>query len=108
MHSTGMPDADNVNERVIVDAADNEIGTWAISVWANDLTTDDVQSYSVVVNGAISPATGDAPEASESSSITAPLWSISTCDVRFTCACTRRDFLTSNLYRSPIMKARIK
>ncbi|CAM9868950.1 unnamed protein product, partial [Ascophyllum nodosum] len=57
MWSTGIADANNVNERVIVDAADVENGTWAILVWANELTTD-VQSYSLVVNGAISPATG--------------------------------------------------
>ena len=75
MWSTGIADANNVNERVIVDAADVENGTWAISVWANELTID-VQSYSLVVNGAISPATGDAPEASESSPTTAPVWSI--------------------------------
>ena len=75
MWSTGIADANNVNERVIVDAADVENGTWAILVWANELTTD-VQSYSLVVNGAISPATGIAPEISESSSTTAPSWSV--------------------------------
>ncbi|CAN0100531.1 unnamed protein product, partial [Ascophyllum nodosum] len=67
MWSTGIADTNNVNERVIVDAADVENGTWTVSVWSNELTTD-VQSYSLIVNGAISPATGDAPEASESSS----------------------------------------
>ncbi|CAN0458389.1 unnamed protein product [Ascophyllum nodosum] len=55
MWSTGVTDVYNVNERVIIDAADVESGTWTISVWANELGTD-VQRYSLVVNGAISSA----------------------------------------------------
>ena len=62
MWDSGDADEDNVNERVIVDAADVESGTWAVWVWAQALTTD-FQSYSLVVNGAISPGTGDGTSA---------------------------------------------
>lgn len=58
MWDSGVTDRANVNERVIVDASDVETGTWSVWVWAKQLTTDE-QSYSLVVNGAISPATGD-------------------------------------------------
>lgn len=58
MWASGVADEDNVNERVIVDAADVESGTWAVWVWAQALITDS-QSYSLVVNGAISPGAGD-------------------------------------------------
>lgn len=57
MWASGATDTSNVNERVIVDAADVESGTWSVWVWAKVLSTD-VQSYSLVVNGAISPGTG--------------------------------------------------
>eukprot|EP00752_Nemacystus_decipiens_P004360 g3984.t1 len=56
MWASGITDTVNVNERVIVDAADIETGVWSVWVWAKRLTTDE-QSYSLVVNGAISPAT---------------------------------------------------
>lgn len=58
MWSSGEKDAANVNERVVVGAADVESGTWTVSVSSNSLTADDEQSYSLVVNGAISPAAG--------------------------------------------------
>lgn len=58
MWASGDADEDNVNERVIVDAEDVVSGTWAVWVWAQALSTDS-QSYSLVVNGAISPGTGD-------------------------------------------------
>lgn len=57
MWESGDADEVNVNERVIVNAADVETGTWAVWVWAKSLNTDS-QSYSLVVNGAISPGTG--------------------------------------------------
>ncbi|CAM9691381.1 unnamed protein product [Scytosiphon promiscuus] len=57
MWTSGATDTSNVNERVIVDAADVESGTYSVWVWAKMLSTD-VQSYSLVVNGAISPGTG--------------------------------------------------
>lgn len=56
MWKSGEVDDANVNERVIVDACDVESGTWTVRVSAKALTTD-VQSYSLVVNGAISPVT---------------------------------------------------
>lgn len=58
MWTSGVRDEVNVNERVVVDAVDAETGTWSAWVWAQELTTG-TQSYSLVVNGAISPATGD-------------------------------------------------
>ena len=58
MWASGEADDANVNERVIVDPSDVESGTWTVSVSAKSLTTD-VQSYSLVVNGAISPVTQD-------------------------------------------------
>eukprot|EP00752_Nemacystus_decipiens_P002497 g2346.t1 len=58
MWSTGLKDTLNVNERVVVDAADVESGTWTVLVSSNVLTAADEQSYSLVVNGAISPADG--------------------------------------------------
>lgn len=58
MWGSDLVDMSNVNERVIVDAEDVETGTWTVWVWANALMTD-TQSYSLVVNGAISPATGE-------------------------------------------------
>ena len=57
MWESGRTDTVNVNERVIVDAADVETGVWSVWVWAKRLTVSDEQSYSLVVNGAISPAT---------------------------------------------------
>ena len=52
MWSSGETDEDNVNERVIIDASDVESGTWTISVSSKELVRP-VQSYSLVVNGAI-------------------------------------------------------
>ncbi|CAM9670039.1 unnamed protein product [Ectocarpus fasciculatus] len=57
MWDSGVTDSANVNERVIVDADDVETGTWSVWIWADSLMTDS-QSYSLVVNGAISPGTG--------------------------------------------------
>ncbi|CAN0552174.1 unnamed protein product, partial [Laminaria digitata] len=54
MWASGDADDANVNERVIVDALDVESGTWEVWVEAKSLTTE-FQSYSLVVNGAISP-----------------------------------------------------
>ena len=54
MWSSGRADTVNVNERVTVDSADVESGTYTVQVAANGLTTD-TQKYSLVVNGAISP-----------------------------------------------------
>lgn len=54
MWKSGKVDDANVNERVIVDACDVETGTWTVRVSAKALTTD-VQSYSLVVSGAIIP-----------------------------------------------------
>ncbi|CAM9619828.1 unnamed protein product, partial [Hapterophycus canaliculatus] len=65
MWGSNVLDETNVNERVIIDAADVETGTWTIWVWANDLTTD-AQAYSLVVNGAISPGTGEGANAASS------------------------------------------
>ena len=61
MWDLGEKDALNVNERVVVDAADVESGTWTVVVSSNSLATDE-QSYSLVVNGAISPAAGGVTE----------------------------------------------
>lgn len=76
--ATGVADLVNVNERVIVDAADVEGGTYTVRVTADGLTTA-TQSYSLVVNGAISPlaASSEAPSApspvsSSSSSFSVP------------------------------------
>ena len=57
MWASGVTDTVNMNERVIVDAEDMESGVWLVWVWAKSLTTD-AQSYSLVVNGGISPAGG--------------------------------------------------
>ena len=53
MWSSGNTDVANVNERVVVDAADVESGTWTVYVSSNSFTAADKQSYSLVVNGAI-------------------------------------------------------
>ena len=58
MWASGDPDVTNVNERVVVDVADVESGVWRVWVWANRLGTD-VQSYSLVVNGAITAAAAE-------------------------------------------------
>ncbi|CAM9536300.1 unnamed protein product, partial [Laminaria digitata] len=50
--SLGLSDNRNVNERVIVAAADVESGIWTVRVVTNGLTTLS-QRYSLVVNGAI-------------------------------------------------------
>ena len=75
MWSTGETDEYNVNERVIVDADDVESGTWAIWVSAKELFTD-TQSYSLVVNRAISPATGAGLDPSQSRLTAAPVFGI--------------------------------
>ena len=50
--TSGEVDTSNVNERVIIAAADVESGTWTVRVSTKGLLTD-VQRYSLVVNGAI-------------------------------------------------------
>ena len=50
--SSGEVDTSNVNERVIIAAADVESGMWTVRVSTKGLLTDS-QSYSLVVNGAI-------------------------------------------------------
>eukprot|EP00903_Cladosiphon_okamuranus_P015158 g14016.t1 len=67
MWSSGEKDTTNVNERVVVDASDVESGTWAVIVSSNSLTAADEQSYSLVVNGAISPASGGVTDETETS-----------------------------------------
>lgn len=72
MWGSGIVDEANVNERVIIDAADVETGTWTIWVTAGVLTTD-AQAYSLVVNGAISPGTGEGAVAASSWDTSNPL-----------------------------------
>ena len=55
MWSSGDKDTVNVNERVVVGAADVQNGTWKVLVSSNGLSTAEDQSYSLVVHGAISP-----------------------------------------------------
>ena len=50
--SSGELDTSNVNERVIIAAADVESGTWTVRVSTKGLLAES-QSYSLVVNGAI-------------------------------------------------------
>lgn len=50
--SSGEVDTSNVNERVIIAAADVESGTWTVRVSTKSLLTES-QRYSLVVNGAI-------------------------------------------------------
>lgn len=59
MWRTGVVDAVNPNERVIIPSGVVESGTWTVYVWAKRLTTG-TQSYSLVVNGAISPVAANA------------------------------------------------
>lgn len=68
MWVSGEADDANVNERVIVDAAEVQSGTWTVRVSANALSTDE-QAYSLVVNGAISPASGEGADPASSSSV---------------------------------------
>ncbi|CAM9807733.1 unnamed protein product [Ectocarpus fasciculatus] len=72
MWGSDTTDNRNVNERVIVDADDVETGTWTVWVWANSLITDS-QSYSLVVNGAISPGTGEGASGSSSFEVSSSL-----------------------------------
>lgn len=72
MWGSNIVDTKNVNERVIIDADDVETGTWTVWVWSNTLTTN-TQSYSLVVNGAISPGTGEGASAGTSWETTNPL-----------------------------------
>lgn len=74
MWGTDLADSTNVNERVIVDAADVTTGTWTIWVYANALTTD-TQAYSLVVNGAVSPGTGEGASAGSDFDTSNPLLS---------------------------------
>ncbi|CAM9635784.1 unnamed protein product [Ectocarpus sp. 4 AP-2014] len=67
MWGSDVTDNRNVNERVIVDADDVETGTWTVLVYSNSLVTDS-QSYSLVVNGAISAGTGEGASGSFDSS----------------------------------------
>lgn len=67
MWGSDLTDDRNVNERVIVDADDVETGTWTVLVYSNSLVTDS-QSYSLVVNGAISAGTGEGASGSFDSS----------------------------------------
>lgn len=61
MWSENERDRVNVNERVIVHAEDvTESGTWSVRVRSRKFGTE-TQSYSLVVTGAISPGTGEAP-----------------------------------------------
>eukprot|EP00904_Undaria_pinnatifida_P010989 jgi/Undpi1/701/HiC_scaffold_10.g04165.m1 len=52
MWANGVADSVNVNERVIIAAADVESGTWIVRVSTNRLLGES-QNYSLVVNGAI-------------------------------------------------------
>lgn len=64
-------DVVNVNERVIVSAGmvtELGSGTWAVRVLSSTLDGDK-QAYSLVVTGAISPASGDAAVAQMASSV---------------------------------------
>ncbi|CAN0198488.1 unnamed protein product, partial [Ectocarpus sp. 6 AP-2014] len=109
MWASGVTDSSNVNERVIVDADDVETGTWSVWIWADNLTTD-VQSYSLVVNGAISPGTGvGAIERSSSTSSTssdglaetAPPWETGLNTSDSDTADTTSDSDTADTYTEP-------
>lgn len=67
MWASGVKDSANVNERVIIAAADLESGNWTVQVSTDRLTTE-VQSYSLVVNGAIVPLAGNTGSSQISSS----------------------------------------
>ncbi|CBN77323.1 Peptidase S8 and S53, subtilisin, kexin, sedolisin [Ectocarpus siliculosus] len=79
MWGSDTTDNRNVNERVIVDATDVVTGTWTVWVWANNLVTDS-QSYSLVVNGAISPGTGEGASGSSSFEVSSSATSASSED----------------------------
>ncbi|CAN0198353.1 unnamed protein product [Ectocarpus sp. 6 AP-2014] len=79
MWGSDTTDNRNVNERVIVDATDVVTGTWTVWVWANRLVTDS-QSYSLVVNGAISPGTGEGASGSSSFEVSSSVTSASSED----------------------------
>lgn len=64
--SSGEVDTSNVNERVIIAAADVESGTWTVRVSTKELLTDS-QSYSLVVNGAILSSSSSLSVTTESS-----------------------------------------
>lgn len=53
MWASGEKDAVNVNERVVIAATDVESGTWTVSVSTNSLQITELQSYSLVVTGAL-------------------------------------------------------
>ncbi|CAM9132369.1 unnamed protein product [Laminaria digitata] len=72
MWASGNADSVNVNERVIVAAADVESGNWTVQVSAGPLTTE-LQSYSLVVNGAIVPSGESTTGGSQASSSSSPL-----------------------------------
>ncbi|CAM9858678.1 unnamed protein product [Choristocarpus tenellus] len=70
MWSSGDADTSNVVERVIVPAADAEVGTWTVTVSAGDLTTES-QSYSLVLLGGIASGSSiEGPTFEEPGSIT--------------------------------------
>ncbi|CAN0435021.1 unnamed protein product, partial [Scytosiphon promiscuus] len=55
MWTSGMVDAVNNNERVIIsgDGGGDVISTWTVRVWSKQLAGNETQSYSLVVTGAI-------------------------------------------------------
>lgn len=68
MWSSGDRDSVNVNERVAISASNvTESGTWAVRVRSRGFSSGS-QSFSLVVSGAISPATGAAPRIKQESS----------------------------------------
>ena len=68
MWTSGERDTVNVNERVAIGATNvTESGTWAVRVRSRAFSTE-TQSFSLVVSGAISPASGVAPRIKQDSS----------------------------------------
>lgn len=74
MWDSGEKDAVNVNERVVVDAGSVESGNWTVSVSSNSLQVTDVQSYSLVVNGALTGASAMVEESVAASSAVSIAW----------------------------------
>lgn len=68
MWTSGDRDSVNVNERVAISASNvTESGTWAVRVRSRAFISGS-QSFSLVISGAISPATGAAPRIKQESS----------------------------------------
>ena len=68
MWTSGERDSVNVNERVAISASNvTESGTWAVRVRSRAFSSGS-QSFSLVISGAISPATGAAPRIKQESS----------------------------------------